>query len=110
MNTKSCKAKARALQNETARVLRTHYELADDDVKPAIMGESGVDIKLSPTAKKVVPFDVECKNKEALNVWSALNQAEENSTEGRTPMLVFKRNHTKIYVALEIRDFMRLLE
>ena len=43
------------------------------------MGESGRDIRLSPSAEKVVPFDIECKNTEKINIWSALEQAEKNT-------------------------------
>ena len=38
-----------------------------------------------------------------------MEQAESNC-EGLTPLLVFKRNGTKIYAALEISDFLNLLD
>ena len=40
------------------------------------MGDSGEDILLSPAARKLFPFSVECKNQEKLNIWSSLEQAE----------------------------------
>ena len=43
------------------------------------MGESGEDIKLSPAARKLIPYSFECKNQEKLNIWEALSQAEENA-------------------------------
>ena len=48
--------------------------LSQDDISCAIMGESGVDIKLSPKARKLIPYSIECKNKETdeiikLNYW-----------------------------------------
>ena len=73
------------------------------------MGEHGLDIQLSAAARKKFPFAVECKNQESLNVWKSLEQAESNC-EGLTPLLVFKRNKSKIYAALEISDFLKLLD
>ena len=38
-----------------------------------------------------------------------MEQAEKNC-EGLTPLLIFKRNGTKIYAALEINDFLNILD
>ena len=72
------------------------------------MGASGEDILLSPAARKLFPFSVECKAQEKLNIWSALEQAEENSS-GHTPLLIFKRNRTKTYAVLEFDKLLELL-
>lgn len=111
MRPSSAKAKARRLQDAVRKLILESFkdELEDDDVKCAIMGESGEDIKLSPVARKLFPFSIECKNVEKLNIWSALEQAENNVKEGTDPILVFKRNRSKTYVALEIETFMKLL-
>lgn len=73
------------------------------------MGEHGMDVQLSPSARKHFPFAIECKNQEALNIWKSLEQAE-NNCEGLTPLLIFKRNKSKIYATLEITDFLDLLD
>lgn len=108
---KSRKAKSRSLQNKVAELLLHKYpRLTENDIKPSIMGESGIDIKLSEAARKLFPFGIECKNQESLAIWSALEQCEENAkSENLTPMLIFKRNHTDTYVVLNIEDFIRLL-
>ena len=76
MNTRSAKAKGRRLQNEICRMLLEHFKenLQEGDLRPAIMGETGEDIKRSPLAKKIFPYSIECKNQEKLNIWSALKQ------------------------------------
>ena len=107
MKTRSCKAKGRMLQNETARLLREKYGLGED-IRPAIMGETGVDIKLSPYACTIIPFGIECKNTEKLNIWSAIKQAESNSH--RVPLVVFKRNRSDIYCSLKFIELLRLLK
>ena len=56
MKASSSKAKGRRLQDFVREKLRSIFtSLEDDDIKSAIMGESGEDIKLSPAAKKRVP-------------------------------------------------------
>ena len=72
------------------------------------MGESGEDIKLSPAAQRLIPFSFECKNQERLNIWSSLEQAEDNCN-GRTPVLVFKRNRSKTYITIEFDNFLKMI-
>ena len=107
----SRKAKGRKLQNEVRDRLLKLYEgtLEPDDVRVALMGESGEDIKLSPLARKYFPYSTECKNQEKLNIWGALQQAEENAKPGTAPLLVFRRNHSKTYVTLNFEDFLKLI-
>lgn len=109
MKPSSAKAKGRRLQQEVARdIVEAFDELQDDDVRSAIMGESGEDIKLSPLAQRLFPFSTETKNQERLNIWDALAQAEKNA-RGRTPLLVFRRNRSQLYVVLRWRTFLDLL-
>jgi len=105
MKTSSKKGKGRRLQNFVRdNLVMSFPSLEPDDIKAAIMGESGEDIKLSPAAKRLIPFSFECKNQERLNIWQSLQQAEDNC-EDREPVLVFKRNRTKTYVAIEFTEF-----
>ena len=95
MKTRSAKSKGRRLQNQIKELLLESFkELEPDDVRSAIMGETGEDIKLSPAARRQIPYSFECKNQEKINIWESLNQAEENS--GNYPhVLIFKRNRSK---------------
>lgn len=70
---------------------------------------SGEDIVLSPAAKKVIDYSFECKNQERLNLWKSLEQAASNC-EDRNPVLVFKKNRSKVYIAIEFDHFIQLLE
>ena len=110
MSTRSGKAKGRRLQNEVRALLEESFpELEDGDIRTAIMGSNGEDIILSPAARKLIPYSIECKNQEALNIWSALKQAEENS-DVWAPMVIFKRNRSKTYAVLEIDKLLELLK
>ena len=77
-------------------------------MKTAVMGESGEDIILSPAARDLIPFSFECKNQERLNIWESLSQAEENCKD-YIPAVVFKRNRSKTYIALELEEFLKLI-
>lgn len=69
MKTRSAKAKGRRLQDSVRKLLLENFpQLEDDDIKTAIMGESGEDIHLSPAARKLIPYSIECKNQEALSI------------------------------------------
>ena len=110
MKTCSAKSKGRRLQNQIKELLLESFkELEPDDVRSAIMGETGEDIKLSPAARRQIPYSFECKNQEKLNIWESLNQAEENSGD-YPPVLIFKRNRSKTYAVLELEDFIDLIK
>ena len=70
---------------------------------------SGEEIVLSPAAKKAIRYSFECKNQERLNLWKSLEQAESNC-EDRNPVLVFKRNRSKVYIAVEFEHFLELID
>ena len=111
VNVKTSKAKGRRLQNYVRDTLRTLFSsrLEEDDIKSQTMGMCGEDIVLSPAAQKEIPYSFECKNKERLDLWASLQQAEDNCGN-RTPVLVFKRNRSKTYVAIEYTKFLELID
>lgn len=114
MRTSSAKAKGRRLQDKVVLKLRNLFKgiLVNGDVKPAIMGTSGADVVLSPSAKNIIAFDVEAKNQEALigaKLTEAIEQCESNTEEGRIPLLVFKKNQEPERVILKLDDFMNLI-
>ena len=82
--------------------------LEKNDIESQVMGMSGEDIVLSPAAKRVIKYSFECKNQERLNLWSSLEQAESNCQD-RQPVLIFKRNRSKIYAAIEFDHFIELI-
>ena len=111
MKTSSCKAKGRRLQDDICKRLLEHYKgiLEEGDLRVAIMGESGSDIKRSPLATKVFPYAIEAKNQQKISIWAALQQAADNCPEGDKPVVIFKRNRSETYVTLKFDDFIDLL-
>lgn len=106
MKTSSAKAKGRNLQNYVADAIRVKFpEFGMEHVRPAIMGESGVDIHLYGDLQTLFPFSIECKNQEALNIWAAWKQSETNTMNGTHTALVIKRNRIKPLIVLDFDDF-----
>ena len=110
MKPRSAKAKGRRLQNKIRDDLRQAFPLLEkDDIKSQTMGMPGEDIVLSPAARKLIEYSFECKNKERLDLWKSLEQAEENSAD-RAPVLVIKRNRSKVYAVIEFDQFIDLIK
>ena len=109
MKPRSAKNKGKRLQNKIRDpILEKFNSLEPDDVRSITMGDSGEDILLSPAARRLFPYSVECKNQEKINIWSSLEQAEENSGK-HTPLVIFKRNRSKTYAVLEFDKLLELL-
>ena len=116
MKIKSAKAKGRNLQNLVRDKLREIFidnwtkvpRIEYDDIKSQTMGMGGEDIVLSPSAKKLIPYSFECKNTERLNLWKSLEQCEDNS-EDRKPVLIIKRNRSKVYAVIEFDNFLKII-
>ena len=92
-----------------AELIRQRFELPEADVQSTPMGAPGLDIQLSSKARQLFPFGVECKNHQRLNVWKAIEQAEQNAGS-LVPLVVFKRNRSQIYCTLPFEALLRLLK
>ena len=109
---RSSKAKGRRLQNLVRDKLRAAFSslLEEDDIKSQTMGMTGEDIVLSPAARKLIPYSIECKNVERLNVWQCLKQTEDNTHEDCSPALIIKRNQTNPYIMIPIDVWIDLIQ
>ena len=110
MKTSSAKAKGRNLQKWFRDlILEAFTDLEPDDVRSTGMGQSGMDVQLSPAAQKKFSFAVECKNVEKLSVWTAYDQATANCGK-LEPLLVMKKNRKKPLVVMDAEAFMELVK
>ena len=108
MKPSSAKAKGRHLQGWTRKKLIEEYGIHEEDIKTAVMGESGEDIKMARAAREKFPFSIECKNTERLNVWQAYDQAKENCGKYE-PIVVMKKNRKKPLVVIDAEAFIKLM-
>lgn len=107
MKPRSAKAKGRVFQQRVRdELLEAAPHLKPDDVRSTSMGAPGEDILLSPLARKMYPYSIECKNVEKLNIWKAIDQAREHSEY--PPLVAFKKNGEVPYVALSLKEFLAL--
>ena len=110
MKPQSAKAKGRKLQQWVRDILLEAFpSLEPDDVRSTSMGAGGEDVQLSPAARRLFPYSVECKSVEKLNVWGAYEQAEANSGE-HEPILIMKKNRKKPLVVMDAEAFVNLLK
>jgi hypothetical protein len=108
MRASSAKSKGRRLQQWVRSLLIKTFDLEEDDVHSRSMGAGGEDIMLSPKARVIFPYSVECKNQERLNLWEAWKQAEANAG-GYEPLLIIKRNRQKPLVVVDAEHFIGVL-
>ena len=108
---RSRKSKGAAFQNQIRDLLLEKFsdKLEPDDIKTAVMGESGTDIKLSPAAQRLFPFACEAKRTEKLSVPQWWNQAKANATDKLKPLIITKQNRKEPLVILSLEDFLSLL-
>ena len=104
MKVQSGKAKGRRLQQWTRDALVESLKIHPEDIESRSMGAGGEDLIMSRAAREAFPYSVECKNQEKLNIWSAYDQAKENSGK-YTPIVVLKRNNVKPLVLIDAQDF-----
>jgi hypothetical protein len=78
----SAKAKARRGQQWVRdRLLELFPELAPDDVRSTPMGVTGEDVQLSPKARALFPFAIECKTKKAFSIYKEFEQADKHKKD-----------------------------
>jgi len=87
----SAKQKGRLFQQWVRdKILEWNPELHKDDVRSTSMGAGGEDVQLSPAARKLFPYQIECKSKRAYAVYKDYAQAGEHGTF--EPVLILKAN------------------
>lgn len=65
--------------------------------------------KDSPDVKtNMKGIHIEAKDVEKLNIWNALEQSKRDAGKDEIPVVMFKRNRTKVYVAMPFDEFMEM--
>ena len=81
--------------------------MTSEDVRSTSMGAPGEDVLLSPRARTLTPYSIECKSRAGIAVYEWLQQRMGSSF----PPLVFaKANHKEPIAILYATDFMMLLK
>jgi hypothetical protein len=91
------------------KILKTFKHLRPDDVVVAAAGQQGEDIKLSKTAKRLFPYQVECKAQERLKqLFKFWKQTKGHGN--KQPLLIVKMNGTEPLAILDLDHFFELVE
>ena len=109
MKTQSAKAKGRKLQQWFTKLLVDVLGMDEEDMESRPMGSQGEDIIMGKLSRSRFPYSIECKNQEAVNVWKAYAQAEDNCN-GYEPLVVIKRNRSKPLVLVDAEHFVGLFK
>lgn len=109
ISTASCKQKGRKLQQWVRDKLLAHFDKQwqPDDCKSTSMGASGEDILLSPFARSLFKYSIECKSLKSIAVYKFYEQAESNA-KSYTPLVFIKMNGKKPLVLVDAEKFINL--
>ena len=106
----SRKAKGRRLQQAVRQDLVDSLGIDPGDILSTAMGQSGCDLYLSPAARALFPYGVECKHQEAIALPAWWRQCTANAEkEGLTPLLLVKQSRKEPLAVLRWSDLLDLL-
>lgn len=109
MKPQSAKAKGRVLQQAVRdTILKVFPTLEPDDVKSTSMGAGGEDVCLSPAARKLLAYQIECKSKATSQIHTYYEQAKSHGKY--EPLVVVKMNRKETLAIIEFNHFMELLK
>ncbi len=105
------KAKGRRLQQWVVQKLKDLFpDFTSDDVRSTPMSVNGPDVQMSPYAKGVFPYHIECKNQEKLGF--VIDMYEDikpvPDTEGVGRLLFMRANNKRTLVALDAEFFIKM--
>ena len=107
----SRKAKGRRLQQAVRQDLVDCLGIDPGDILSTAMGQSGCDIYLSPAARALFPYGVECKAQETISLPAWWEQCKTNAEAERlAPLLVLKQSRRAALAVLRWEDLLALLQ
>ena len=107
----SAKAKGRRLQQWVRDWLRENLNgVEDDDIQSTPGGVNGPDIGLSPLARRIFPWTVECKARARVPLYDALEQAESSLIDKTKPVAIFKADRKEPSAVLYAKDCLEMTQ
>jgi molybdate-binding protein len=71
------------------------------------MGASGEDVQLSAAARKLIPFQIECKNKATSQIHTYYEQAKSHGEH--EPLVIVKKDRDVTLAIVSMAAFLKLL-
>lgn len=109
IKTSSAKNKGRRLQNWIRDIILKTFDLEEGDCESCSMGASGVDIKMSPKARRAFPVSIEAKKTRKTPSRAELDQARSNAYGTTIPAVVWcphGKGHDASMIMFDFKDFM----
>lgn len=109
MKIRSAKAKGKNLERLIRDKLIERFSLTSDDIRCTVGSEGGSDIKLSKKALKLLPYNIECKSRATMSVYSWYEQCL-NHKGKLEPLLIVKANRKKPLIIIDLEFFLDLID
>lgn len=110
IKTSSAKGKGRKLQNDVRGFLFKRYPwLGEGDLDSCSMGSGGVDITMSPLARKTLPLSIEAKKTKKTPSLAEIKQARDNAYKDTTAAVVWSPHGSgpdKALIMFDLQDFL----
>lgn len=111
ITTSSAKAKGRRHQQWVRdKIYKAFPRLEEGDVRSTSMGAGGEDLQLSPAARKVFPYSVECKAYKSFAIYKVLEQASSNCPKGAEPIAIIKGDRQRPLAVIDAEHFFQLVQ
>jgi len=108
MTPRGSKAKGRNFQQYVRdKLLELFPQLEPDDVRSTAMGAPGEDIQLSPAARKLIPYNIECKSKATSQIHTYYDQAKTHGSH--EPLVIVKKDRDIPLAIVSLEHFMTLI-
>lgn len=89
-------------------ILNLFLKLEPDDVRSTGMGQTGEDVQLSPAARALIPYQIECKNKATSQVHTYYAQAKEHGDH--EPLVIVKMDRDIPLAIVSAEHFFSILK
>lgn len=110
ITTASAKQKGRKHQQWVRDIILSLYpqQLLPDDVKSTSSGAGGEDVQLSPAARRLFPYSIECKAYKSFAFYKIMDQAAANAPKGAEPLAIIKGDRKKPLAVVDAEHFFKL--
>lgn len=89
-------------------LLKSFPALEADDIRSTPMGAPGEDVMLSPAARKLIPYNIECKSKATSQIHTYYEQAK---THGKhEPLVIVKKDRSIPLAVVSLDHFLELIK
>ena len=111
MGGKSSQQKGKRFEREVSKQINKKFENSNVRRTPLSGGlDFKGDIICINDSSIISEFSWECKNQEKLNIWKALEQSRNDAPIRTMPVVVFRKNHSLDFIALELEDFLNIIK